>query len=154
MLTALALPAVTFRLAELPDVDALVAMAVRFQDEVYVRHLFATPETFRTLATSLLQSPNAEIFLACRDDEPVGMLAATLITQPMSGALWGAEICWWMEPTARDGRTAFKMLRLAEEWARGRGAVMWCMSAPNPAVCRLYDALHYGYLETLYGKRL
>jgi GNAT superfamily N-acetyltransferase len=151
---ALAPSAVTFRLAELADVDALVAMAVRFQDEVYVRHLFATPETFRALTTALLQSPNAEIFLACRDDEPVGMLAATLYVHPMSGDLWGSELCWWIEPEARGGRAALRMLRAAERWAYERGAVFFQMMAPTPDVCRFYKALHYHPVETHFLRRL
>jgi len=143
------------RRADFCDMDALIAMALRFQmTSTYAEHLRATPETFRTLVMNLLSHVGAAIWVADRDGVPVGMIAAMLYVQPMSQEWIGREICWWMEPEARGGRTALKLIRTAECWAKERGAVVFQMMAPNAEVGRFYEALHYHPIETHYMRRI
>jgi GNAT superfamily N-acetyltransferase len=147
-------PTCTIRRATETDLDALVKMSLRFQAEVYVRHLFATVETFQRLARLLLTSSTTAVWIACDGDTPVGMFAAALYHQPMSGELIGSEVCWWMEPEARGGRTGLRLLRLAETWAKDQGAATFQMMAPTKAVGRFYERLDYEQIETLYQRRL
>jgi GNAT superfamily N-acetyltransferase len=145
----------TIRAATAADVDAIVAMGLRFQaTTTYATHLRATDPTLRALATGLLANPDAAIWLAEQDGTPVGMIAAALYTQPMSGERIGSEICWWMDPSARGGRTALRLLRTAEQWATDCGAVIFQMMAPTPEVGALYERLAYAPIETHYMRRL
>ncbi len=97
---------------------------------------------------------------AATADDVCGMLAAALYVQPFSGESIGAEIVWWMNPDARGGRTAIRLLREAERWAKDRGATTFQMMAPVGKtgtileLGRLYEALHYEPIETHYQRRL
>jgi GNAT superfamily N-acetyltransferase len=146
---------VRIRRADVHDTEALVAMALHFQTTTkYAAHLRATAETFRALLGNIFSSDEAAIWIAERDGLVLGMIAAMLYTQPMSGERIGSELCWWMEPEARGGRTALRLLRTAETWAKAQGAVVFQMMAPNADVGRLYEALHYEPIETHYMRRI
>jgi RimJ/RimL family protein N-acetyltransferase len=146
---------IQIRRATEPDIPMLVEMGLRFQGQSeYAEHLRATEATLTTVVGHLLSNPNAVIWLAENADRVIGMIAASLYTQPMSGECIGSEICWWMEPEARGGRTAIKLLRTAEAWAQSHGAVIFQMMAPNAAVGALYERLDYRPIETHYQRRL
>lgn len=143
------------RRATLADVDAIVAMGICFQaTTTYAQHLRTTPETLTQLAVSIIGNPEAVIFLAETDAGIVGMIAATLYTHIMSGERIGTEICWWMNPDARGGRTAWRLVRAAEQWAIDGGAVVFQMMAPTEKVGRFYETLDYELIERHYMKRV
>lgn len=143
------------RRATSEDVEAIVAMGLCFQATTnYAQHLRATPETLRSLAMSILANDQSVIFLAERERSILGMIAASLYLQPMSGELVGTEICWWMNPDARGGRTALRLIRAAEAWAVSRGAVVFQLMAPTAKVGQFYEALHYDLIETHYQRRV
>jgi GNAT superfamily N-acetyltransferase len=145
----------TIRRATVTDIEAIVAMGLSFQaTTTYAKHLSATAETLRALATGLLSNPDAAIWVAESDGVIVGMLAASLYVQPMSGALVGTEICWWMDPSARGGRTALRLIRTAESWAKDKGATVFQMMAPTAKVGAFYDALKYEQIEVHYQRRI
>lgn len=145
----------TIRRATAADLDAIIAMALCFQETTsYAKHLRATPETLRTLAVGMLGNDEAVIFLAERHGSVLGMIAATLYRQIMSQELIGTEVCWWMNPEARDGRTALRLMRAAEQWAIDRGAVVFQMMAPTARVGALYERLDYELIERHYQKRV
>lgn len=130
-------------------------MSLRFQATTgYAPHLHATAATLTALVDRILDNAEAVIFLAERAGAVVGMLAALLYTHPMSGARVGSELCWWMDPEARGGRQALRLLRTAEAWARDHGATVFQMMAPTPDVERFYTALHYDRIEVHFQRRL
>lgn len=143
------------RPARLEDVDAIVAMGLRFQAETdYAQHLRANPEALRTLAVGLITSEVGTIFVAEREGSVIGMLAAATYVHPMSGELVAHELCWWMRPGARGDRTALALVREAERWAVSRGAAVFQMVAPTDRVGAFYEALRYAPVERLYQRRL
>lgn len=145
----------TLRRATIADVDAIVAMGLQFQATTsYAQHLRATPETLQALAIGLLGNDEAIIVLAEADGQIVGMIAATLYRQVMSQELIGTEVCWWMNPEARGGRTALRLIRAAEQWAVDHGAVVFQMMAPTAKVGAFYEALKYDLIETHYQRRV
>lgn len=145
----------TIRRATPADIDAIIAMGLQFQATTsYAHHLRATADTLRALATGVLQNGDAVIFLAERDAVIVGMLAATIYQQIMSGERIGMELCWWMDPSARGGRTALRLLRTAEAWAVTQGATVFQMMAPTKEVGAFYEALHYTPIETHYQRQV
>ena len=141
------------RAATEDDIDALVGMAMRFQQDMFSAHLFATPESFRALATTLIASPISEVFVDERGGVLVGMLGVSLYHQSMSRELIGSELCWWVEPEARGGLGGIRLLRHAEQWARLQGAVAFQMGAPTPAIGEFYERIGYTRIETIYQKR-
>lgn len=145
----------TIRIATAADVDAIVAMGLHFQATTkYAMHLFATESTLRMLAAGILANPDAAIWVVESSGALVGMLAASLYVQPMSGALIGTEICWWMDPSARGGRTALRLIRTAEQWAKDKGATVFQMMAPTAKVGAFYEALKYEQIEVHYQRRI
>lgn len=149
-------PTTTIREATAADVDVIVAMGLRFQQTTtYALHLRATEATLRALTAAIVANDDAVIVVAERHGAVVGMIAASLYVQPMSGELIGTEICWWMEPEARGGRSALRLVRAAEAWALDRGAVVFQMMAPaGTAVGAFYEALRYAPIEMHYQRRL
>src|SRR4030095_5403739 len=145
----------TIRAATAEDIDTIVAMGLRFQALTsYAAHLRATATSLRTLTAAVLANADAAIWLAERGGRAVGMIAVGLYTQPMSGECVGSEICWWMDPEARGGRTALKLLHTAERWAAQQGATIFQMMAPTDAVGAFYERLHYELIERHYMRRL
>lgn len=145
----------TIRPATAADTDRLVAMSLRFQATTkYAQHLRATPETVAALIATLLASADATILVVEQAGELVGMLAAAIYVQPMSLERIGSEIVWWMEPEARGGRAALRLLRTAEAWAQERGATVFQMMAPSPEVSAFYERLGYAEIETHHQRRL
>lgn len=145
----------TIRPATAADTDRLVAMSLRFQATTkYAQHLRATPETVASLIAALLANADAIILVVERAETLVGMLAAAIYVQPMSLERVGSEIVWWMEPEARGGRAALRLLRTAEAWAGARGATVFQMMAPTADVGAFYEALDYTPIETHYQRRL
>lgn len=145
----------TVRRATRADVDAIVAMGLRFQaDSSYAAYLRATAETMRALTLAVISNDASVLFVAEQDDAIIGMIAATLCANPMSGELVGTEVVWWMDPEARGGRTALRLVRAAENWARDCGAVVFQMAAPTAKVGHFYGVLGYDAIETHYQRRL
>ena len=152
---------VTIRAATADDVPIIVDMALHFQDTTaYAHHLRATPSMMVRVVEQILTREDAGLWLADNGGDVCGMLAAALYVQPFSGESIGAEIVWWMNPDARGGRTAIRLLREAERWAKDRGATTFQMMAPVGKtgtileLGRLYEALHYEPIETHYQRRL
>lgn len=143
------------REATFDDVPQIVAMGLRFQAlTTYAKHLNATAESLTTLGGQLISNEQSVIWLAEKDGAVIGMLAAAIYAQPMSGELIGTEICWWMDPEARGGRAALRLLKTAEQWAKERGATMFQMMAPTDEVGALYDRLGFERIEVHYQRKI
>ena len=145
----------TIRQATADDVDAMVRMGLHFQaTTAYAVHLRATAATLRTLADELVASDHTALWFAERDGAALGMIAAALYRHPMSGETIGTEICWWMDPAARGGRAALRLLKTAEAWAKAAGATVFQMMAPTDDVGRLYERLGFDRIEVHYQRRI
>ncbi len=142
------------RLATLDDVPALVAMGQQFAETPeYAPILTLDPQVAAAMASMLIQSDDALVLV----DEPegqhvVGMIAFLLTPHLMSGELLALEVVWWVNPEKRsDG---VKMLRIAEAWAKDRGAHAVQLIAPSARVERFYQVMGYRRVEVAYQKRI
>jgi len=142
------------RVANRSDVLAIVRMGLRFAGGEYAPWIEATPEALASFAERLIGSDDATIFLAESDGAVMGMLAVMVYPHPMSGARVASELCWWIEPEARGGRTALRLVRAAEQWAVDHDARVLQMIAPTARVGEFYEALGYGRVETTYQRRV
>jgi GNAT superfamily N-acetyltransferase len=144
---------VTRRPATAADVDAIVAMGQRFlAQSVYRGHLADNPGQVRTLATSLIASPEGDVLVADDGDGLVGMLAIVAYPHHLSGEWVAGEVAFWVDPAARG--IGLRLLRDAERWARAHGAARLELIAPTPEVERLYARLGYRPVERTYHRAL
>jgi RimJ/RimL family protein N-acetyltransferase len=136
------------------DVPRIVAMGQRFAaTSEYATKLPVTPTHLEALAHHLLTSADGALFVAEQGDTVIGMLAMTVYTHPMTGARVASELAWWMEPEYR-GRDGVRLLRRAEQWAKGQQADHVVMIAPNDRVSALYATVGYTKAETVFEKRV
>jgi len=74
---------------------------------------------------------------------PAGVLAASLGQHPLFPVTLATEHMMWVEPQARGGRAATKLLGAFESWARVRGAWGCVVSGLDDRVCGLYERRGY-----------
>lgn len=157
------------RFATEADKPRLIEMATRFLLETQYGRLFderATPASLSELVTNVLTlgaivvAEYRPLMPAIFEDdaapaEPklVGMLAIVAVPHPLTGKIYGEEVCWWVEPEHRHGTLGPKMLREAEDWATRNGANMVKMVAPEGStVGEFYKHIGYRPVETAFIK--
>ncbi len=78
--------------------------------------------------------------------EPQGVIAGAVYPSWFNGGqLTGMDLFWWLEPEARNFKTAKAMLDRLEDWAKGEGAVWFTMAAT--------ETLRPDAVEALYRRR-
>jgi GNAT superfamily N-acetyltransferase len=137
------------------DAQAVMHMALEFHAESSYAQFFAPDvEQLAALITYVLEF--GAVFLLEKQGQPIGMLAAHVIANPVSGELTGSEVAFWIDPAHRGGSGAVRLQDEAEAWAASKGAVAFQMVEPagNPGVARLYARRGYRPLETTHHKPL
>lgn len=148
--------AAVIRRATREDVPAIVAMAARFRGETaYAGLVDENLEALEALARFLIEF--GVVFVAEKFGRVlVGMLAATVITHPISGERIASEVAWWVEPEYRGGTAGVRLLEAVEQWAVAQGARRFQMIAPtaNARVGELYRRRGYTEIETIWQREL
>lgn len=142
----------TIREATATDRPRLLEMGARFHSTTpYGRLLRWDAEKVGRLIDLLLTPGVGAFFVAeGRAGDLEGVVGVFLSQHPMTGDLLGSELCLWMEPEARGGSTAIRLVRRAEAWAQAQGAVGQQLVAPNEQVGRFYRRLGYAPIETVF----
>lgn len=135
------------------DIPQIVRMGANFIDDVYPAAITFNADTLATLTAQLIDGTGA-VFVSENDHDVDGMIALIIVRQPMSGELVATELVWWMNPEARGGRTAIRLLSQAEAWAKAQGATRLQMIAPNDKVCQFYEQLGFKRVEVAYMRAL
>ena len=145
----------TIRPAVALDADDLERMARDFvASSPYGALLKLDSSRVRDLIDAMLESEDAMIFVAQgAGGDVVGMIALQVLEHPMSGDQMATELVWWVDP-ARRGTAGVRLLRIAEMWAKSRGATLLQMVAPDARVGEFYAAVGYQAAETAYMKRI
>lgn len=145
----------TVRPATVHDVPVIVEMAEQFVRETsYAGHIALSVDRIAALAEGLIADTDGVVFVAeDRAGTVVGMIALKVFDHPMSGQRTASEFVWWVDPHHR-GRAGVRLLRVAEAWARARGAQVLQMVAPNARVGEFYTAIGYVPIETSYARVL
>ena len=146
----------TIRHATVADTAAVLVMAKAFATSpVYAQVLtLSEPHIVTLLATAIENEDALALVAEGRDGMLVGMLVLNVFEHPMSGERVASELVWWVDPSARGGRAAMRMLTFAEGWARDRGAAVLQMIAPSRRVEEFYEATGYTAVERSYQRRL
>lgn len=141
----------TVRPATAADLDAIVAMGLRFRAQTaYQRTLPENADQLRTLAERLLTTDDSRVFVAEDGGVLVGMIGALVFAHPMSAERLASEVFWWSESPGVGMRLFYAMHR----WAKAQGAVALQMIAPTEQVERIYQRLGFDRVETLYQRRI
>lgn len=114
------------------------------------------PEPLAAFIRELATGDSSAILIVENDAGAlVGMVVLVLVTNPFGGPPWAEEVAYWLEPEARRGTLAYKLLGAAEDWARRNGALSLRMVAPwGSQIGKLYERRGYEPLETIYILRL
>jgi len=156
------------RPASLEELPAVVTLAQHFlAATAYGPLLRAKPEIIHQTAT-LLVSGHGVILVAEAEvshihhsflegecpytsKQLVAFLAVYAGPHPFSGELVGDELGWWIEPGARGGRLAHKMLGWIERWGRQNGLSVLKLVAPAGSnLGKHYEQRGYTFVESAY----
>jgi len=151
-----------YRLADPDDQGVVIEMALAFLAESPFGQVFgADPLRLQLLFQDCLRRGVvvlAEERVTVRGDEharAVGFIAIMILEEVMSGAPYGEEVAWWVEPDARAHRVGAQLLACAEQWLLTNGATAVKMIAPaGSELDRYYAKQGYVPIETAYLKRL
>ncbi len=141
------------RAADLDDIPRLVDMGRRFIEETEYRSAIGfNHHALAALMRKLIAMGDGAIFVLTPAQTPVGMIGVHVFAHPLSGETFAAEVFWGVDPEWRGpGKT---LVTIAEDWARGKGAVKMHMISPSDKVARAYRRLGYAKLEEHYQKDL
>jgi GNAT superfamily N-acetyltransferase len=142
------------RKAEGSDLPRILEMAEHFYLQSPYRARFTMNKVmWEESLLNLLSNHNAVIYLALKDEEPVGMVGLTVYINPITSRRTVGEIFLWVEPEHR-GRLGIALIRKAEEWAVESQAECLHLSAPTEELRALYERLGYTVLDVNYQKVL
>lgn len=144
---------VVIRPATADDVEAIVAMGQRFvQQTSYGKHIPDDPDHLRGVTQQMLRTGVA--FVAERDGQLIGMLLGCVYPHFLTSLCTAAETAWWVEPTARNLRTAVALMHAFLAWARAQGAVRVQGGSRHRVLDRLYRRLGFHAVETVFEMEL
>lgn len=143
----------TVRVATSDDLASIVALLRRFWAGSIYREFGAESVThLEAVANGIVHGSNSVAFVALENDCAVGTIGLILAANPFSGDVMAHEIWWWVNPESRGH--GIGMFRMAERWARERGAVFMQVSAPTERVGEFYVRSGYVKVETAYQRKL
>jgi GNAT superfamily N-acetyltransferase len=133
------------------DILMMVKMFLRETDYPFKFDLNKTQENFE----AVLSNPNATIFVADVDGELVGCLVC-VVSQPLfSSDVVANELAWYISPDQRNGKAAFKLLKVYEDWAKDMGATSVVMSDTSTKdLTKLFSRKGYRNIERSYIKEI
>jgi GNAT superfamily N-acetyltransferase len=106
----------TIRPATPDDVPALVWLARRFlKSSQYGALLPNTTDDGLAVAVNLTLQ-HGVILLAEAGGCAVGMIAATTVPHPLTGAVYADEVAWFVTPEHRSGTVGLRLLDALERW--------------------------------------
>lgn len=131
----------------------MIEMGSRFvRDTKYAGQISNNTEAMQALLESMMAQPTALLLVSETDEGVNGMIGMFLFEHPMSGDMVASETFWWVEPESRGG--GVRLMRAAEQWARGHGAVRMQMIAPTRNVGEFYKRVGYEEVETTWQREL
>jgi hypothetical protein len=142
------------REATLDDTAAIVAMGTEFIAELPYGD--ADPKTAGPRIVARLEQAMAMGKVLVGEDEKglTGMLAFVVGEHPLVGSVMAFEVAWWVEPRARHGATAHKLLFKSFEMAKAMGCERIQFGAPSEVVAKLYSKVGMRAVEATFIKEL
>jgi hypothetical protein len=139
----------TIRPAVAADYEALVALGRQFAAES--PHGVTDPLRVALAVRSTLEHGIVQV-LEDGTGAIVGMLGLLIGPHPLTGAMTGFEVAWYLNPAARGGSGAIKLVKACELAALREGAHFLQLGAPDARVGDLLARLGYDAVETTFRK--
>ena len=145
------------RRAEMSDLDAIVAMGERFyRGTSYARWASFCPESARLLGEMLIEE--GVVLLADGPVRPVGMVGLAVVPFMFNrSSLAAHEVFWWVEPEARGGLAAWRLLKAVEPACAEMGcsAIQMNLLGDSPEIASsMYLRAGYLHTETSFTKMI
>lgn len=135
---------------DIPQIIRLISRSL--VDGPYAGKMRDNPQQTALLAEKIITSLGK--ILLWEDGAPTGLLAFIVLPHYMSGEMIADELAWYVEPEARAGGAALRLLWEAEKLAHEMGATRIKFSAPNPEVSHIYERFGFKKMETVHVKEL
>ena len=116
-------------------------------------------EHIRSHGNELINGENSDLLVIRDSDKIVGVMGILCFNDPLGGQLWAQEHLWYVLPDHR-GMPAFRLLKMAKEWAKEKGCTHIVLSANalisnmHETICTLYEKMGMKKCETSYIERL
>jgi GNAT superfamily N-acetyltransferase len=138
------------------DIPRIVEMGSRsIMEGPYREQLDDKPEVTQALARNVVTMPNAKVLVCEQDGKVCGLLAFIVFPHYFSGEITAGELIWYVEPEARAGGDAIRLLGEAEKLAKSLGAKRFQMTAPTKEIGALYARCGgYKEIETTYQRTI
>lgn len=151
--------AVVVRKAVATDVPHLTLMGGRFFAQTgYREHgLFAEPNHLHAFLEAAVDDQDKAIFVAQQEGQLIGVIGAIKSKAYFGPQHIAHELFWWVEPHARKGRTALRLLQTLQQWATDSGCAALSMvdiALMQSVAPDLYQRLGFELAERTWMKSL
>lgn len=142
------------RLAEVKDVPRIVQLGSRSLVDGPYRGILADNPKQTAIFTRQVVENIGKVLLWEEDGKVTGLLAFIVCDHYLTGEKVAEELMWYVEPEARAGCPALRLLWAAQDMAKEMGAKKMKFTAPNNDVGRLYERFGYHQIEAVFLKEL
>lgn len=101
---------------------------------------------------------NRCVFVCAVGNKPVGLIAATIDSNPAVGTRTAQELVWYVDPAHRRSNIATELIDLYEDWAREKKCTLCSlchyMNETGDVCAKLYLKKGYAPIELNYIKEL
>jgi len=148
----------TLRFASVSDRDAIFRMLSSFHAVSPFTGRIDSDKVYAEI-DAFIEGDNTErLLLLSVDglDRPVGLIALAAVPFLFNHDKTVAELVFWVDPEARRGRRAVRLIEAAEYWSKKIGASRIVLShlSGSESVGKMYTKLGYSQFETGYEKCL
>lgn len=145
------------KLATRDDVDRIMPLFKKFQEEFTPWDQFDSGEVKKNIDTLVFFNPNTGVILLEEDDNGVlvGFLIGIVAPSLFSKELHSQEMGFFLLPEYRKSRKAADLLKAYEYWAKNIAKVDWCqLACMDDRVGKLYERKGFERRELYYMKRI
>ena len=104
------------------DFEHVCFLGRKMHGESSYSKLKFSEDRLRQIFNQYLSDSLKVVFIAIRDDEPLGLYAGYLCSYYFSEELVANDIAWFVVKERRGSRVGLRLLDCFEQWAEGKGA--------------------------------
>lgn len=146
---------ITVRHATPDDLPALLVMAIAMHDASLFADIALDREKLAWWIADALADADHLVLVAEDDDEPVGLLAASISSYLFSTERIASDHAVYVRPTRRGGVAARKLIDGYRAWATEQGCREACLATSTGVdAAEFYNRLGFSQVGTVHKARL